>query len=94
MAKYGERISGRPCYQSYVQKKCNWSGSDYGVGGRLATTSGYPKTLVEEVQWRQRRFAWWGSQALASPPLSVTDRRVRDVSRSSSSCRLSSSCFG
>lgn len=81
MAKYGERISGRPCYQSYRQKECNWSGvggvgSVGGVGGRLATTSGYPKTLAEEVQWRQRRFAWWGSHA--TPP--TPQQRPLDVS--------------
>lgn len=78
MAKYGERISGRPCYQAYRQKECNWSGVG-GVGGRLATTSGYPKTLAEEVQWRQRRFAWWGSEV--TPP--TPDRRPFDVSRCS-----------
>ena len=70
MAKYGERISGRPSYHSYRQT--------YGAGGDpschlpvLPAASNYPRNLAEEVLWRQRRFAWWGS-AYPPPPASST----------------------
>ena len=27
----------------------------------------YPRSLAEEVLWRQRRFAWWGTTYLVDP---------------------------
>lgn len=100
MAKYGERISGRPSYQTHRQTyypsagatggalNCEAEASGSGgvgvsVGGgqgaRLNSSGGnssgtisqrdpvYPRSLAEEVLWRQRRFAWWGTTYLVDP---------------------------
>ena len=84
MAKYGERISGRPSYQSHRQNyssssspssssSCRASRSvgDEGTAEGSAAASRrdpvYPRSLQEEVLWRQRRFAWWGTTYVADP---------------------------
>lgn len=50
-----------------------------GQGARLGQSGGgttgtisqrdpvYPRSLAEEVLWRQRRFAWWGTTYLVDP---------------------------
>ena len=78
MAKYGvgERISGRPSYQSHRQTYCpsplrssdDSGGPLEGRPARLGTIDPvYPRSLAEEVVWRQRRFAWWGTTYLVDP---------------------------
>lgn len=77
MAKYGERISGRPSYQSHRQTYYPTDGegrsspslcwSRPGVGTISQRDPVYPRSLAEEVLWRQRRFAWWGTTYLVDP---------------------------
>ena len=97
MAKYGERISGRPSYLSHRQNYPQYSaglptssssgtktaatvreeeegdssaalGGTGIVGGTLSQRDPvYPRSLAEEVLWRQRRFAWWGTTYLVDP---------------------------
>ena len=97
MAKYGERISGRPSYQSHRQNYPQYSAlpsasslssqpsakaaaaavgaieevpeaEGPGVGGTLSPRDPvYQRSLAEEVLWRQRRFAWWGTTYLVDP---------------------------
>jgi len=101
MAKYGERISGRPSYLSHRQNYPQYSAglpptssttsgtkaaatvredeeaadSTSGLGNSSSVVGGtlsqrdpvYPRSLAEEVLWRQRRFAWWGTTYLVDP---------------------------
>lgn len=71
MAKYGERISGRPSYQSHRQNYSLPSSAPQDVvvvadQQQLASRRDpiFPRSLQEEVLWRQRRFAWWGTSYL------------------------------
>lgn len=74
MAKYGERISGRPSYQSHRQTYSSPQEATT-TGPRLSTAADsrcdpvIPRSLQEEVLWRQRRFAWWGTTYLPDPIL-------------------------
>ena len=93
MSNYGERLTSRPSYQ---HNQTAFSTLNEGPSRRsspVATRSVrheahlsdrcnfYPKNLSEEVLWRQRRFAWWGSSNVANAnylkPVSAVYRDVR-----------------
>jgi hypothetical protein len=109
MSNYGERLTSRPSYQHYQTAFSTLNEERSRRSSPVASRSArheahlsdrsnfYPKNLSEEVLWRQRRFAWWGSTNVANAnyiactavkPVSAVYRDVRRRPQTAQKCRL------